>query len=259
MNFQDTYKELVELTNNSDALMVHRAMRAVNRSLAWMVNQHDFLYNEISLGVTVGTDGIVSLPLSFGKLVFASYGSTSDLSVQSSNVSSPSSVVGYYEDAEEMSVSSSSSEAVLSYSAREGKQIPVVTYALFKARQALFERKTTSTLNDPSYFENFVGDQNGMWFIQRGHVLEAFPAPTVDTPVSLYYQKAFTPLTATTDTHFLLSAFPDTVILKAITSTFRAYLRPDVASSFPAELFLAEWNSVIAWDTSLRSNFNQLS
>jgi hypothetical protein len=216
MNFQDTYKELVELTNSSDALMVHRAMRAVNRSLSWMLNQHDFLYNETSASVTIGTSGTVTLPTDFAKLVSACYAS-------------------------------------------EGKQIPVVTYSLFRARKALYEQRTTATLSDPSYFEDFVSDQNGMWLVQRGQVLEAFPVPTVDTQVSLYYQKDFTPLAATTDTNFLLSAFPDTVMLKAITSTFRAYLRQDVASSFPAELFLAEWNAVIAWDTSLRSNFNQLS
>jgi hypothetical protein len=216
MNFQDTYKELVELTNSSDALMVHRAMRAVNRAIAWMVNQHDFLYNETSANVTIDSSGVVTLPDDFSKLVSACY-------------------------------------------ANEGKQIPVVTYPLFRARKVLFEQRTTSTLNDPSFFEDFVNEQHGMWLVQHGQVIEAFPAPTVNTQVSLYYQKAFTPLAATTDTNFLLSAFPDTVMLKAITSTFRAYLRPEVASSFPAELFLAEWDSVISWDTSLRSNFNQLS
>jgi hypothetical protein len=216
MNFQDTYKELVELTNSSDALMVHRAMRAVNRALSWMVSQHDFLYNETSETVVIGTSGTVSLPSDFSKLVSACYAS-------------------------------------------EGKQIPVVTYALFRARKTLYEQRTTSVLADPSYFEDFISYQNGLWLVQRGQAVEAFPVPTTDVSVSLYYQKAFAPLVNTTDSHFLLSAFPDTVMLKAITSTFRAYLRPEVVSSFPPELFMAEWDSVVAWDSSLRSNFNQLS
>jgi len=214
MTFQDVYKELLDLTNTSDAFMLHRAKRAVNRALAWMLNQHNFLYNETSTSVTcLAGNTEITAPAGFSKLVSACF-------------------------------------------ANEGKTLKVMPYELFRAKKDLYEMRTTSSVGDISYFQDFIVDAYGYVITQRGNKLVLVPGPVSDVALSLYYQKAFVPLTLESDTHFLLDAFPDTVMLKAITAVFRAYLKPEIAASFPAELFLSEWSGVIAWDVDLRSNSN---
>jgi len=214
MTFQDVYKELLDLTNTSDALMLHRAKRAVNRALAWMLNQHNFLYNETSASV-VCTPGSteVAMPSGSGKLISACF-------------------------------------------ADEGKTLKIMPYELFRAKKNLYEMRTTSSVDDVSYFQDFITDTYGYVITQKGNKLVLVPGPVSDVTLSLYYQKTFVPLTSESDTHFLLDAFPDAVMLKAITSVFRAYLKPEIAASFSSELFLGEWAGVVAWDVDLRSNSN---
>lgn len=86
------------------------------------------------------------------------------------------------------------------------------------------------------------------------------PPPSSNTTLTLLYQQTFTDLTEDSGEHFLLSEASDMIMLRCLCSSpFRARLSPEVANLFPIDLFAAEWDNVVKWNASLRSNQFRIS
>lgn len=131
--------------------------------------------------------------------------------------------------------------------------LKLISEAQFTERRRVYYEKMQYPLaND---YESTFTDGEQPLFVVGGGTYRLVPFPPAGVTLTALYQKKFTPLTADSGTHFLLDNASDMIILRCLcASSFRARVSPAVAAAFPLELFNLEWDNVVKWNSSLRSN-----
>lgn len=229
MTFKDAYTELLSLVNQPDVQRTRQAKLAINRALRWILNKHEFKFAEdiqeaVYPANTLLFDITSALPID--RLISVEYklGQNSYL------------------------------------------PLTLLTWEELVAKQQLDRELARcwpdeyEAINDPQ-FSNVVGTYakhvqsvHKFFVVLHGKKIGLFPVPSHSVTLRIQYKVKFRDLCNDDDEHFLLNEAYDLVMLKAINSTFRAYLSPTMTDRFPPELLAVEMDAIITWDNQLRTH-----
>lgn len=221
MTFKDAYIQLLDYVNISPLKLLPQAKRAINESLLWCYRAHPFKMSE----------ALVEVVYPKGAFTF-DYSSVAQLKVQH--------------------LISVRVGEITAWQA----PIPVFDYARLNAKHFSENRNTPTNYRlDAEYYPNPTASKQYTAFTVQNR-FGLYPTPACDVKLTLCYIPQFVPLVSSTDTHFLLENAGDFVLSKALLSKFLVYVPKERIELLSKDLLMAEWESVLAWDKTIRTAEN---
>lgn len=133
-----------------------------------------------------------------------------------------------------------------------GVYVPIYTQRELQAKQVEYNLQNTGTIDDPSFYADYMSTVNGVALIQLGSKFKFYPELMAATNLTLFYDKVVPDTLEDTATHFLINEFPSLLIAKAVQSTFKLRMKQEAVALFPNEVLYSELQSAIDWDLNLR-------